>query len=122
MFTLVLSILTTESSYAQEVERSATLIPDTIQFWLTPESVWRIRTYAIDHDIHIYQLDARPDGSRLTSEEAAAHTAKHYGDITAKTVTVQFSNPGDKERGAPRSGGACPSGRARGRQGRRRIL
>jgi hypothetical protein len=64
MFTLVLAILTTESSYAQNVERAATAVPDTIQFWLTPEKQWRIRTYAIDHDIHVYGVGPRANGGK----------------------------------------------------------
>ena len=95
MFTLVLAILTTESSYAQEIERPATTVPDTIQFWLALDSQWRIRTYAVDHDIHVYTAGSRPDGSRLTAKEAADHIAKHYANITAKTVTLE-SHPGDK--------------------------
>ena len=97
MSTLVLAILTTESSYAQEVERSATDIPDTIQFWIAPDSDWRIRTYAVDHDIHVYKVGPRPDGSRLTADQAAEHNAKHYGDITAKAVTLHFTDPGHED-------------------------
>jgi hypothetical protein len=96
MFTLVLAILTTESSYAREEERPATTVPDTIQFWLAPDSQWRIRTYAVDHDIHVYTAGPRPDGSRLTAKEAADHIAKHYANITAKTVTLDIRDPGDK--------------------------
>jgi hypothetical protein len=96
MFTLVLAILTIESSYAEKVERPASIAPDTVQFWLTPESQWRIRTYSIDHDIHPYKIGARPDGSRLTPEEATAHIAKHYGGIAPKTVVLRFRDPSDK--------------------------
>ena len=97
MFTLVLAILNTESSYAQEVERPAMAVPDTIQFWLAPDSQWRIRTYAVDHDIHVYMVGPRPNGSPLTTKEAADHLAKHYGNIAAKTVTLDVRDPGDKD-------------------------
>jgi len=95
MCTLVLSVLTIESSYAKKVERAATVTPDTIQFWLTSSSQWRIRTYAVDHDIHTHKLGVRPDGSSLTPEEAVAHLAKHYGDVTLKTVVLRFRDPTD---------------------------
>ena len=96
-FTLVVCILTTESSYARNVERAATVTPDTIQFGLSPDSQWRIRTFAIDHDIHTYKIGARSDGSRITPEEAAAHIAKHYTDITLKTVVLRIHDPTNKE-------------------------
>src|SRR5262249_39557131 len=97
MFTLVLAILTTESTYAQEMERTATAVPDTVQFWLAPDSQWRIRTYAVDHDIHVYKVPPRADGSRLTVEQVKDHISKHYGDVTAKVVTLRLRDPGDKD-------------------------
>ena len=90
-FILVLALLTTESSYAQEVERPATKVPDTIQFWFAPSAHWRIRTYAIDHDIHTYTLGS------LTPDEAVAHTQKHYSDIVSSLVVLTFHDPTDKE-------------------------
>ena len=94
---LILTILSVESSYFQEVERPATKVPDTIQFWFTPDSQWRIRTYAIDHDIHLYTLGARPDGSRVTTDEARAHIVKHYREITASTIVLRFHDPNEPE-------------------------
>ena len=50
--TLIIGVLTVESSYAQNSERPSRGVPDTVQFWIDPGGAWRIRTYAIDHDIH----------------------------------------------------------------------
>lgn len=97
VFALVLTILSTESSYAREIERPATKVPDTIQFWLAPKSQWRIRTYAIDHDIHTHVLGARPDGSCFTTAEASAHTKKIYQDIISSTVVLHFLDPNNKD-------------------------
>jgi hypothetical protein len=97
MFRLVLAILATESSYAQEVERAEGAVPDTVQFWLTPDKQWRVRTYAIDHDIHVYQVGSRADGSGLSATEAADHIATHYANIIAKTATLNFRDPGDQD-------------------------
>lgn len=94
VFTLVLALLTTESSYSQEVERPASTVADTIQFWLGSESQWRIRTYAVDHDIHIYNLGS-PKEKGFSSASAIEHINKHYEGIIAKTITLQFSNPND---------------------------
>ena len=95
--TLVVAILSVESSYAQEVERGATKVPDTLQFWITPKAQWRIRTYAIDHDIHCYTLAPRSDGSFLTTDEASAHIKKHYGGIISSTVILKFHDPSNKD-------------------------
>jgi hypothetical protein len=97
VFELVLAILSTESSYAREIERPATQVPDTIQFWLAPSVQWRIRTYAIDHDIHTHTLGPRADGSSFTTEEAIAHTKKHYSDIISSIVVLTLRDPNDKE-------------------------
>ena len=91
-FALVFAILTTESSYAYETERTATTVPDTVQFWFTPDVQWRVRTYAIDHDIHPYTLDGRP----FTADAAEAHIKKHYADVLASVVVLTFRDPNDK--------------------------
>ena len=96
-FVLVLAILTMESSYSQGIERPAAKVPNTIQFWLAPSGQWRIRTYAIDHDIHLYTLGPRADGSPFMSDEAVAHTRKHYADITSSVIVLALHDPNDKE-------------------------
>ena len=92
-FILVLAILTTESSYISEVEKPATTVADTIQFWLGSKSSRRIRTYAIDHDIHIYSLSNREDGSPFILSDAEKHIQKHYSDIIKKIYIIKFKNP-----------------------------
>ncbi len=88
---LVVALLSTESSYKSEIERPATSLEDTIQFAIAAEP-WRIRTYAIDHDIHIYAI-----GARLEVRSAEAHIDKHYGDILKKRYTLKFKNPKDSK-------------------------
>src|SRR5689334_5838318 len=92
-FTLIVAVLTVESSYLQEVERPAKNVPDTVQFWFAPDSKWRIKTFAIDHDIHVYRIDAFDAGSRLTPEFATNNIKKSYGDVTAKVLTLEFPDP-----------------------------
>lgn len=89
-FILVLALLTTESSYKSEVERPATKVEDTIQFWFGSEGPWRIRTYAIDHDIHIYSISPSFDEA-----SAKAHVAKHYAEIVKKQYVIRFKNTTD---------------------------
>jgi hypothetical protein len=90
VFTLVLAILTVQSSYAQEVEQPAQRVPDTVQFWFAPDTQWRIKTFAVDHDIHVYQIQG---GGRLTTDFAQNNIKKSYGDITASVVVLEFPDP-----------------------------
>lgn len=92
-FTLIVAILTVESSYIQEVERPTKDVPDTVQFWFAPDSQWRIKTFAIDHDIHVYRIDSGEKGQRLTTEFAQNNIKKTYGDVTAAVVVVEFPDP-----------------------------
>lgn len=94
-FVLILALLTTESSYKSEVERPAIAVADTAQFWFGSQSPWRIRTYAIDHDIHIYSVGSRTDSTEFTQEEAMAHLAKHYNEIVKRQYVLKFQNPAD---------------------------
>ena len=92
VFTLILAVLTVESSYLQEIERPAKDVPDTVQFWFTPDSQWRIKTFAIDHDIHVYRIGA----PRLTAEFATNNIKKSYGDVTASVLVLEFPDPENK--------------------------
>ncbi len=94
-FTLIFALLTIQSSYAREVEQPASGVPDTVQFWITPNSQWRVRTYAMDHDIHVYSLEAAPDKEKVTPEFAVEHIKKHYADVTASLVEITFNDPTD---------------------------
>lgn len=94
-FTLIVALLTVESSYVQEVERPVKAVPDTVQFWLAPDSQWRIKTFAIDHDIHVYRIGAAAGVGRLTAEFARNNIKKSYGDVTAEIVALEFANPAD---------------------------
>lgn len=56
-YILIVGLLIIQSSFIENYEKEAENVPDTVQFWLTNESAWRIRTYAPDHDIHIYSMN-----------------------------------------------------------------
>jgi hypothetical protein len=55
--TLLLAILDIRSSHLEgrrePAEREA---PDTVQWWVGPDLTWKIRTFAIDHDLHLHQV------------------------------------------------------------------
>jgi hypothetical protein len=89
--TLVLTILTVQSSYLQGVEkllRRATGTPDTIQWWIAPAGSWRIRTYALDHDIHIHSVGSVANLNEL----ALANVQKHYGDVIRSQHVIALSD------------------------------
>lgn len=95
--TLILAVLTVESSYVQEVERPAENVPDTVQFWFAPDSQWRIKTFAIDHDIHVHRIGAADSAARLTVEFAKNNIKKTYGDVTASVLVLEFADPDDED-------------------------
>lgn len=92
---LVLALLTVESSYIDEVERPRSGVPDTVQFWLGSESQWRVKTFAIDHDIHVYRLgDAKAEDS-ISQERAELNIRKSYGDVLESLQVICFPEPID---------------------------
>lgn len=83
---LVLFILSVESSYVQNTERPSEAQTDTIQFLLVNGIAWRIKTYAIDHDVHVWSIGTLEVGEfeRL----AESNTMKHYSDVVRRKVVV----------------------------------
>jgi hypothetical protein len=89
---LLLSVLSVKSSYIREIEvplEGALDVPDTLQWWFGEAGCWRIRTYALDHDIHVYQVAASP---KTTLEFAKHNNRKHYGDIISREVSLDFND------------------------------
>src|SRR5579862_1306894 len=94
-FVLVVALLSVESSYTGNLERPSHGVPDTVQFWFSPDADWRIKTFAIDHDIHVQKVGTRTTPQRLTPEAAVANTRKHYGDVISSLQTLEFADPHD---------------------------
>lgn len=93
--TLVLAVLTVKSSYCQNVELALTSpgdVPDTIQWWLGEGSTWRLRTYAIDHDIHTHNIG---NSSQDMLEVAQTNNQKNFGDIIKAHHVIHFVNCAD---------------------------
>lgn len=86
---LYVAVLTVRSSYLRNFEQEAGVddVPDTVQWWLCTGRCWRIRTFAVDHDIHLWTLD--PTGEKgLELSLAKSTTAKNYGDVIASQYEV----------------------------------
>jgi hypothetical protein len=88
--TLVITILTIRSSYLRGFDESVRDgdVADTIQWWIVPGDSWRIRTYAIDHDIHTQSIGSG-DGLQ---ELALANAQKHYGDVIRSHHIVELAD------------------------------
>ena len=87
---LLLAILSIKGSYSRELEvplDGPGDTPDTLQWWFGASGCWRIRTYALDHDVHASQIGNSP---RTTLEFARENNQKHYGDIIAMQHAIHF--------------------------------
>ena len=100
--TLVVGILTIESSYRANRGGPASRVPDTIQFWVTGDRSWRVRTYAVDHDIHVHALDPVPNEARTVAEE---HIRRNYGDVLAKVVVLSVGKESSSDIATLRTAG-----------------
>jgi hypothetical protein len=81
---LVVFKLNIQSSYQNDTEAQADEDSfDTVQFFITPTTAWRVRTFSVDEDVHVYPLgDANPD----TLETVTASTQRTYGDVIAEKI------------------------------------
>ena len=85
---LIIFVLSTQSSYSHDGEHPASASNyDTIQWWITADGSFRISTFALTNDIHIYQFDAR-----ISPNQAIENTHKHYGDIIASEHILDIQN------------------------------
>jgi hypothetical protein len=89
---LLLAILSVKSSYSRAIESAlegANDVPDTLQWWFGQGGCWRVRTYALDHDIHVFQV---ANSAQTTVELAKKNNHDHYSDITREQHQIHFLN------------------------------
>lgn len=85
--TLVIFLLSVQSSYTDNTEIAATKdVFDTVQFFSANGTDWRIRTYALDQDVHIWSLGSNVDDFVAL---ARANTEKHYGDVISEIYVIK---------------------------------
>lgn len=98
--------LSIQSSYADNVEHEAEDDRfDTVQWWFSAHETWRIKTFAVDSDIHTYRIDGPID-----EDFAKSSTAKNYSDVTAAVFSAEFADlndPADVSRAMAPFGGAA---------------
>jgi len=87
--------------------RTQTTFFDTVQWWLGGGGCWRLRTYAIDHDIHSYKIG---NSSQTTIELAQTNNQKNFGDIIKAHHVIHFVDCADPSELAAEFGriGLCP--------------
>lgn len=84
---LVVFFLTVQSSYSANTEERATDEAfDTVQFFKSDIGGWRIKTYAMDQDVHVWSL-----GNKVEDIVALArsNTEKHYGDVLSEGYILE---------------------------------
>ena len=79
--TLIIFFLGIQSSYSENREEPIEGFADTVQWVITDERVWRIRTYAVDQDVHVHLVAKEIDPSIDYVTLAQANVEKHYGDV-----------------------------------------
>lgn len=95
---MLVAFLTVAGSYLERRERPAGELPDMVQFWLEEDGVWRVRTYALDRDIHVHHLAGMietPDKPRVAV--LRAHLERVYPDVLGVVHELEFENYLDAE-------------------------
>ncbi|MCH9809109.1 MAG: hypothetical protein K0U74_15395 [Alphaproteobacteria bacterium] len=68
-------------------------MPDTIQWWIAPLGNWRIRTFALDHDIHTHAVGHADNLVEL----ALTNTEKNYFDVIHSQHVIEISDCRDEQ-------------------------
>jgi hypothetical protein len=93
MSTLLVFRLTIQSSYAQNAEQVADADHfDTVQWWLAADHAWRIKTFAMDEDIHCHHI-----GGSIAESFARESTERNYGDVIATSFSVELNSLANAE-------------------------
>ena len=89
--TLVVAILDFRSSYIEKrrepAERAA---PDTEQWWIGPDLTWKIRTFGIDRDLHLYRVRGGD------AEYFMEHTRRDFNGLIRAMVLLDFEDYTDE--------------------------
>lgn len=84
---LIIFVLTIQGSYVQNVEAAAVgSNADTVQFFIEPNQAWRIKTFAMDQDVHVYSLGVSKGSIESLVVESTERT---YGDVIAKKYVIR---------------------------------
>lgn len=77
---LIIYFLKTRSSYATQAKEPAREREfDTVQFFSTGGRCWRIRTYALDDDVHLWSMGADPEDLAMLADKSTRE--RYAGDV-----------------------------------------
>lgn len=91
--TLIIFFLGIQSSYSENKEERVEGFGDTVQWVISEDQVWRVRTYSIDEDVHLHLVASKRDPAVDYVALAHSNTEKHYGDVLESELTLE-SNDG----------------------------
>ncbi len=92
---MFVSSLNVASSYANDIaEDVGTGTPDTMQWWIGSTESFRIRTYALDHDIHVHGMAA---GGPDIVDLARGNAERTYADLITMQTLIVIDDPEDDE-------------------------
>ena len=94
---LIIFKLKIKSSYLQSREEPADTVFDTLQFYTHERKIFRIKTYAIDQDIHIHQVNIGERKVEDVEKFLIESTKMHYADAIEKELTLHLSGPDDQK-------------------------
>jgi hypothetical protein len=85
--TLIVAILDIQSSYIEDRQEPAEGgAADTVQWWIAPGLTWRIRTFAIDHDLHLHHV------SGGDAETYMEHTREDFDGLVRAMHRLDFDD------------------------------
>jgi hypothetical protein len=90
--TIILLPLNTRSSYKEDRELPAddpNAVQDTVQWCIYVNHAFRIRTYSIDHDVHVHKIG--PTTENLVAI-ATSSNSKGYGDVIRSQHVFEFDS------------------------------
>ena len=91
--TLVLAVLNVKGSFKKNLQEPADRVHDTLQWWIGPHRQWQIRTYSLDHDIHITEVKKGRDAL----QSALDYIERQYDDKVHAVHVLTFPNVSSTE-------------------------
>lgn len=94
---LIIGRLNVRGSYKDDLEYPAEEGRfDTVQFWIDGDQFWRIRTFQVDHDIHVFQLEGDGEAPEGWAEEwAKDHIRRHFADVLRDITVLRIDGRAD---------------------------
>ena len=94
-YALIIALLTAESDCAAKPRTPTREYLNTVQYWFTPDSSWRISTFAADKNIQFSVLEAPVADSEYNLDAAVIDTKKRYGNAIRRIEVLELDDPFD---------------------------